>query len=817
MALSMLSAATLAYEITLTRLFSVAQFYHFAFLIVSIALLGNGASGTFLAIANSRKSSIRVPDLAWLSLMSGWAILGSYLLTNFLPFDSFSIALDPRQGLILIAHFLGLAAPFFSNGLAVGGLLSSHPGLTPKIYSANLLGSAAGCLIALISPNWLGGEGTVLAASGLASLAVLFAVHLHRHKILFFCLAIPMILGWLVDAGLRLSGGSSFPFMELHISPYKGFSYALQYPGAEVLSTQWNATSRIDLVRSPGVRSLPGLSYTFRETPPAQDGILVDADDLSPVLRMGENEAFAKFLPSAIAFILRPSARVLALEPRGGLDISASLAIGAKSVTAVEANTLIMEAAKNVYSDPRVTYINTSDRSYIQRSRETFDVIIFSLTSNFHPVRSGAYSLTEDYRYTIESFQNAYERLAVDGILVITRWLQTPLSEELRLYATLIETLEREHGDPLHQIVAYRGYSTITFLLKRSPFTALELLTVRQFLQERAFDLVVAPDIRAEETNVFNVLPESTYYVEFLKLLNAKPRSEYYKAYLFDISPPTDDWPFFNHYFKWSQAGQVWQEFGKTWQPFGGAGYFVILALLALATFLSGILVILPAFLTSRSNTHQFLEGQKTYTSRSNSTASFLAYFGLIGLAYMLVEIPLIQKSILFLDHPAYAISLVLFCLLFFSGLGSRLSRWVPHHLALGCLTFLAVLNPIVLDFIYDHALRFSLEWRLLINILTLAPLGLLMGIAFPAGLARLTVESPETQIIPWIWAVNGFASVIASILAALLALSLGFNRVLLIGAMCYAIAWAILMGLEHLPLARRLAQLKAQKPRPPG
>lgn len=789
LSLFLLSAAMLAFQINLTRLFSVAQFYHFAFMIVSIALLGFGASGTILAIFPDLGRRQPQKSLGWLSLATCASFLAAFLLTNWLPFDSFSIAWDRKQVWILILHYIALATPFFFTGMAIGLLLATFPETTEKTYATNLLGSAAGCLLALILPSYLGGEGTVIFCSGLAAFAAIISVRNDFRQMpsaSLLGLSSIFLLFTLLDFSLRISGVASFPWLELQLSPYKGLSYAMRHPGAEVIYRRWNAFSRVDVVRSSGIHSLPGLSYRYLKPLSAQDGLLVDGDDLSAVLPPDGDPAFIDYLPSAVAFDLHPQAKVLILEPRGGLDILSALTLGAKQVTAVEVNPLIVEAAGRIYRDPRVKVVIESDRSYLRRGEEQYDVIILSLPSAYHPVRSGAYSLVEEYRYTVESFQDALALLNPAGLLVVTRWLQEPPSEELRTFALAVTALERTGANPGTQIVAFRGYNTATLIVKNGVFTANELQAIRVFAAERAFDLIYAPHIQSEETNRYNILPESIYYQTYVDLLKASPPQSFYAVYPYDISPPTDDRPFFGHYFKWSQAQQVWAEFGKTWQPFGGAGYFVVLVLLALAILLAGILILLPVAF------------KKTGSSGGvKELVMPLVYFVLIGFAYLLVEIPLIQHFILFLGHPAFAMATVLFTLLLFSGMGSQWgSRYIPIRIALAVLFVFLLSTPLVLPRLFTLTLGFPIAMRLGLTVATLAPIGFLMGIPFPGGIRwllsihRVSEPSDAQGQIPWIWAVNGAASVIASVLASLLALTFGFGWTLRIGALFYVGAW---------------------------
>ncbi|MFP4345760.1 MAG: hypothetical protein ACLFU8_13785 [Anaerolineales bacterium] len=793
--LFLLSAATLLFEIDLTRIFSVAQFYHFAFMIVSLAMLGFGASGTVLALfprlgrQNPRRS------LVLLALALGLTALGAYVFTNVVPFDSFSIAWDSVQVAVLALHYLALALPFFCSGAALSLLFALQPGAVPRLYATNLAGSAVGCLLALLVPNLVGGEGAVVVAALLAGVAALafgaggYEGERGRHGSARRRALLPAALIVLALALLVVQP----PWLRLHLSPYKALSYALQYPGAEVVFREWNSFSRVDLVTSEGIRSLPGLSYRYLQPPPPQAGLFVDGDDPSPVLRLpltalerpGERLGFTGYLPSAVAYRLRPGGEALLLEPGGGLALWTALNEGAGRVTAVEPNPLVVEAAGEIYTHPAVQTVLEEPRSFVSGGDRRYDLVALPLTAAYRPVRSGAYSLGEDYRYTREAFRDYLAALEPDGLLVVTRWLQLPPSESLRAFALAVDAVEGAGGEPARQIVALRGYATLTLLVRGSPFLPEELEAVRTFASDRAFDLVYAPDIRPEETNRYNRLEAPVYYRTFTALLEAEDREAWYAGYPFAVAPPTDNHPFFGHFFKWSQAGQVVAELGKTWQPFGGAGYFVLLVLLALALVAALAVILLPVVVS---------RGRRLWRQGALSDlAGVAAYFGLLGLAFLLVELPLMQRFILFLGHPSYALTAVLFAILLFSGVGSALSHHFPLRWVLALLVVLALVYPLALQPLFSLTLGLPLRGRLLIAVLALAPLGLFMGMPFPLGLGRLRHHAPF--YVPWAWGVNGAASVIASVLSALLSLSFGFRAVLVVGAVCYAGALLLAQG----------------------
>lgn len=792
--LLLVSAATLCFEINLTRLFSVSQFYHFAFMVVSMALLGFGASGTFLALQKTKPAATEEKTFPWLAGGSGACMLGSYLLVNSLPFDSFSMVVDPSQTAILLLHYAALASPFFFGGMIISMMLRKYSSSGGEVYAINLIGSAAGCLVAVLAPLWVDGEGVVALSAAMASLAGVFFT-IGDRKCVFkdekwaiggpgFLLMI--LIAALVILGGRLQSGEFPAFFKLNSSPYKSISYALQHTDARIVSSKWNSFSKVDVISSPSLHSLPGLSYRYLEPLPPIDGLFVDGDNLNAILPADAEGAFADYLPASVAFQLRPHAKGLILEPMGGMDILAALASGADRVTAVEGNPLILSASQAIYSMQGVDLVKSSGRSFLRGSKQRYDIIQLPLTDSYHPVSSGAYALGEDYRYTVEAVSDMIACLKPDGLLVITRWLQEDPSEWLRTFTLAVTALEEQGVDPLTRIVALRGYNTGTLLIKKSSYQDGELNAVRTFAREKAFDLVYAPNIEETEINRFNILPEDVYYQAFLKFLQARPRNTFYDSYQYDVRPPTDDHPFFGHYFKWSQMDEIVRSLGITWQPFGGAGYLVILIIFFLALILSGILILLPAAVIKRTGT--LLRSRR-----------IPLYFGLIGLAFLLVEMPLIQRFILYLDQPTYALATVLFCILLFSGLGSSYgSRKLPLSTALILLVGLLTLYIFLLPTLLHATLGFLLAARLVMTIVLIAPLGFLMGIPFPAGLAWMRANDREENsstdrwMVAWVWAVNGACSVVASILASLLALSFGFGITSAVGTGCYLLAWGI-------------------------
>jgi hypothetical protein len=288
------------------------------------------------------------------------------------------------------------------------------------------------------------------------------------------------------------------------------------------------------------------------------------------------------------------------------------------------------------------------------------------------------------------------------------------------------------------------------------------------------------PGLAESEANVYNILEEPVYFRAFEQLL-ADPE-KVYRAQTYDVRPVSDDRPFFFHFFKWGQTRAILQQLGRTWQPWGGSGYFVLVALLLGAVVTSAVLILLPLAFWEQGGREGVQRGLRRRT---------LVYFGLLGLGFLFVEIPLMQRFILFLDQPIYAFTTVVASTLFFSGLGSLAAPRVSARWALPLLVVIILVYPLGLPFLFQALLGALLPVRLLVTGFCLAPLGFLMGIPFPSGLAWLRERAPG--LIPWAWAVNGCMSVLASVLAAMIALSFGFSWVLAAAALAYAGAWLAL------------------------
>jgi hypothetical protein len=437
-------------------------------------------------------------------------------------------------------------------------------------------------------------------------------------------------------------------------------------------------------------------------------------------------------------------------------------------------------------------------RTYLRRTSDRFDIIQVPPQESFQVVASGAFSLAEHYVYAVEAFRDYLRHLAPGGVVAVTRWIQTPPSEEVRLWAAAVAALERLNLDAASRLIALRSLNTMTVLIKPDGFTPGDVATVRAFSASRRFDITYAPGLGSSDSNRYNVLPVDLHRKGFIAVLDPFTRTTFLDEYRFDVRPVSDNRPFFFHFFRWRQVPLILANLGRTWQPFGGGGYLILLVLLVIVALLSAALILAPL---------RALGAEAG--SRSSRRWPILAYFFSLGLAFLFIEIPLLQQLILTLGSPTYAAAAVLCGLLLASGAGSlvapRLEPW--HRVPLAMLVVLLAAVAWALPRITDATLGLSLPGRLAALTVVVLPVGMLMGVPFPAGIRFL--GRIDRQLIPLAWGINGCASVVGSVLAVMVALEWGFRTVLLLGAMAYGSAW--LTG----PAAAWMRQARAESRKP--
>jgi hypothetical protein len=748
--------------------------------------MGYGASGSFLSLLKKRESIDRDKFLSCSSLLFSLTILASFFLCNLLPFDFIKLSWDKGQIILIFLYYFLLSIPFFFAGLIISFAISSASSLVNKIYFFDLLGAGTGTLFVLVVFLPRGDRGVILFVSFLALLSsLLFSTGRSiRFKSLLACLMAGEIALFLLAPS----------WLSFRISPYKALPVALKFPQAKHILTKWNAVSRVDILESTAIRYAPGLSLLYDKTLPPQFGLSIDGEELSAITAMGNRQnpsfEFLSFLPASLAYSYVERPRTLLIEPKGGLDVLSALYFNAGQIKVIERNPLTLKLLQkelatpsgNLYNQKNIQFLSANSRTALKQEKGTYDLIVFSLTDVFGATGTGLHGFSENYLYTVESFAHILNRLSPNGLISMTLYLLPPPRQELKLLATWIEAMERSGLNPALHMIALRSWGTISFFIKKSSFTQQEIQKLKDFSAKCLFDLIYYPGIKAEEVNLHNILDNPLYYNFTLQLLSPQEREELYRGYFFQIKPATDNRPFFFNFFKLTKLKDTYQVIGQKWLPFL-QGEFLVFLLLIQSFIIAFILILLPLHVLRRRGKRKKGVSVKTFF-----------YFGSIGMAFMFVEIIFIQQFILFLGHPLYSTSAIIFSLLFASGVGSFFSKKIlgrdlRRNLRKSLLICagLVVLYLLLLPSFYDVFIHLSPPLKMGLTFLTVFPLGFLMGFPFPTGI-RLLAEQ-EKGLIPWAWATNAFSSVVNSISALMIAFWAGYNLVLVLASAGYLLA----------------------------
>lgn len=783
------SAATLCFEIVLTRYFSISQQYHFAFLVVSITFLGYGASGSALSVSKRIHAYRSERILSYTSLAFACSVAFCFFLCNRIPFDLIQLAWSAQHVVLILLYYVLLSVPFFFAGLTIALAISHTPAQVNKIYFSDLIGAGCGIILAAFIFLPKGDSGVILIISLLAWVAA--ALFGRRQTLLY-----KISLGLLFIMGIALFMASP-TWLSFRISPFKALPLAHQYAEAKTLHTRWNGISRIDIIESPAVRFAPGLSLLYTEVLPEQVGLSIDGGDLTAVTGFQDRDArafdFLAYLPSSFPYLIVKNPKVLILEPKGGLDALTAIQNGARDITVIENNPLIVSLLQNelsafsgnMYGSDEIQVVTSTSRTAIEKDREHYNLIVVSLTDIFGSTGTGLFGFGENYLFTVESFTSLFRRLSPDGIISMSFYLLPPPRQELRVLATWIEALQRAGQNPSRHIIVIRSWGTISFFVKKSPFTRRDIQELKNFAGQYRFDLVHYAGMHPSEANIYNTFEKPLYYEYCLNLIDPNRRDTFSELYLFQIRPVSDERPFFYNFFKLRKIKATFQSLGQKLLPFF-QGEFLLPVILLQAILVAFILILLPLLASRRQREVQGFE-------RGVSRNVFF-YFGLIGVAFMFMEITLIHKFILYLGHPVYSFSVILFSLLFSSGVGSFLSKKIIgtniiKHLRwcfVLCAAFIIV-SFLIFPVIHENLLGVRFGYKILLTFLTIFPLGFLMGFPFPSGI-RLLAQAGK-KWIPWAWAINAFSSVISSVAALLIAFIGGYSLVLFLAAAAYLIA----------------------------
>lgn len=622
--------------------------------------------------------------------------------------------------------------------------------------------------------NWLGGPGAVLGASLVAGLAA-FSFASGRRR--------GLAIGWLAVLAVLLILQSQAGFLQI-VSTKAGDV------DQQRLFERWNSFSRVTVHEH--WTPFPfgwGMSLIHQEPDPGHYLMLIDATAGTPIQRFNGDLTTVQFLRDDItsfAYYLLDQPDVLIVGPGGGRDVLTAQVFGARHVTGVELNPAIVQAVRNdfgdyaghIYDQPGVRIVVDDARRFIASRREQVDLIQASLIDTWAATTAGAFALSENGLYTCEAFQSYYAHLTPDGLLSVSRWyLQDQPAETLRLVLLGLEAWEQQGvarpADHVMVVLNPQNWlapeAMATVILKRSPFTAEEVAVAQQEAERLQFVILYAPGLPVDENPV-------------AQAVLAADRQAFIRDYPLDISPPTDDRPFF---FALARLGHL---LNQNWSTSGVYRKSVealnlLVSLLGITTGAAVLFILGPLGMTRRRE--------------AVGRPRWLIYFAMLGLAFMLVEIPVVQRLSLYLGHPTYALAVVLFTLLIFSGLGSlNTQRILPQAaaVALGqrflflCLLILFQITagPLFLQWTQE----WSLTWRVAVTVVLLAPLGFMMGMPFPLGWKWVAQAGAAAR--PWLWGINGALSVVGAVLATLVAIQFGFRTTMLLGWLAYGVAWMV-------------------------
>ncbi|HNT76656.1 MAG TPA: hypothetical protein PKH77_16715 [Anaerolineae bacterium] len=796
------SMGALALEVILTRIFSVTMWYHFAFLAISLSLMGSAVAGVVLYLIPSLSQPENARRwIGWLALALAAAVPLTFLIYLQIPFKPVLMNRDQwfsgGQLLWLAVIYLDLSLPFFLSGFTISLALSGWAAEAGRIYWADLTGAALGCLFSIVALEWLGGANALLGASVLLALGGVAFTNgwIPRRRAQWASVGVAVLLLALVGSNVLA------PWLLIRVNKAGGVESPPIYE-------KWNAHSRVTVYEPQNFPFFWAVTPKYWDKTVAQEDVrmahallLIDGVAGTPIQNFNGDLEQVKFLRydlTSFVYHMIEKPDTLVIGPGGGRDVLAALATDAPHVTAVEVNPAVVDAVRgpfaefagNLYTRPDVEVVVADARGYIDRSPKQYDVIQASLIDTWAAGGSGAFALSENSLYTQEAFQTYYEHLTERGYLTVSRWyLPDRPAETLRLVSTGMAGW-RAGGvsDPRQHIVVIanltsgaqtEGLSTVLF--KRTPFTAGEVAKVQAQAEELGYTVIYAPGtLPTEEVGAFIAGDEHAAFIA---------------SYPLDISPATDNRPFF---FNLILLGDLFDP------TLSGSGvYRTSMEAILILFGVIGISVAFGALLIGALFWLSKPRARRTPLVRPSGR--LLGYFAALGAAFMLVEIPTIQKLTVYLGRPVYSLAVVLFSLLLFSGMGSLWSgSWaekdVPRRIrqVFVVLFVLLILHPFLSIAVLKVTLGLALGLRLLVAVLLLSILGFLMGIPFPTGVRWAGTHRPG--VVPWLWGVNGVMSVLGSALATALSIHVGFQSALLIAAGVYGLAgWLLTRELQKI------------------
>lgn len=777
-AVFLVSAAVLATQVVLLRIFSIQSFHHFAYMAIGMALLGFGASGTLMVLLEDRlRQRLQEVFEALCVAFPVVLVLGVWA-SGEIPFEPTQLLWDSGQWILLALTYLVLTAPFLTAAAALGVALMGAKERIGRIYAWNMVGAGLGSglalgLLALWRPDRALGGVVIVSALGAA------AAILRRGSRIRRALATLVVVGAAVVA-LR-------PPWTLTITPFKGLPQVEAFPGARRISEAWGPTGWAVSVAAPAFRHGPGLSLAYTGSLPPQSALFVDAETAGAAF-LGEPDgpgalAFLDWLPSAAVYGSGSPERVLVLGSGGGLEVLSARFHGARAVTDVELVRPLVQLRRSALetwmeggTSPRHRTVVGDARTFLESTEERYDAVVLPVSGVMPAAAAGVYSLGEDYLNTVHAYRAFLRSLAPGGTVAMTRWLRTPPRDNVRMILTAAAALRAEGThDVGGALVFVRSWATGTLLVKPRGFEPGEVEALRRFAVARRFDLDWP---RAPGVQSFNAIERPVYAEAASAAARGVEAARHFAdAYPFRVDPPTDDRPYFGRFLRARTIPELVTRERGAWLPFAEWGTLAVMATLIQSGLLALVLVGLPGWvLAARGG--------------GRDAARSAAYFGALGFGYVFLEMGAIQRLGLLLGHPVYATAATLATLLAFSGVGSAVSdrvdaRWGPR-VCLGIAALLAVATALVA--VGAGAVSgLPLALRIVVGLGIVAVPAFLMGAPFPLGLRALA--GGTTSGVAWAWATNGVASVMGASLAILVAMEVGGTGLLALAAALYVVA----------------------------
>ena len=790
--MALISASVLGLQLALMRALSISRWHHFAYLVVGWALLGFGASGTWLALLSSRLLPRFLPWCRGLTLGLAISVILCFRLAEMLPLDMQYVLFSGEQVFYLLCYQALIFLPFLFAGVLIGLTLIRFSSSVHLVYGANLLGSGVGPIIAVGIMFWLP-PARIIQGAGLLIWASVFLWRAgDKDRDLWRQVAIPLLVGLFLALDL-----TALP-MPMHIDPHKMLAELQRWEkqgDAKRLVTRDGPRARLDVFSSPRLHYTLFAGLTATVPPPPQSLLLADGDTAGPIFRINDR-AQASILdhtPMSVAYRLLPRAKVLLLGETSGVNVWLARRFGATDITVVLEDPQILDLFRGPLanlggrglkgSDLKIHL--TSPRHYLEYSKEHFDIIQLVGAESMAAGISGLLSLHENYLFTVEGLARCLEHLTPPGLLTITRGIQSPPRDNIKILATVVEAMEkigiRQAANHLAQV---RNPLAVCTLASRGPFQPARVHSLINISGELWLDIDTLVGFDPSSRKPFNQLlgppgSEASFFRLAADKILSADRQEFFKDYAYNVKPATDDRPYFFDFFRWRSLPRFIESHGRHWFQRLELGHVVLGISLVQIVAAAIFLLLLPLFIWARQQT--------------TTAIPALFYFLLLGFGFLALEMSLMQRFTLLMGDPLLAAAAVLSGFLFFSGCGSLSSqRWVRSSSTAIALSGLAIvlIAPLVL-FLSQFLLGFVATWntvsRFVFTLSLLAPLAFFMGWPFPAGMSLLQESSPA--MLAWAWGINGFASVAAAPLTVLLAMSLGFRLVLVLAVTAYLLA----------------------------